>query len=343
MSDKIKKFIDCYIPVTTCNLRCHYCYITQQHQFENEIPKFPYSAEFMAKALSKKRLGGTCCINFCGGGETLLPREMTPIIEAFLKEGHYIMVVTNGTVSARFDEIIQLDKELLKRLFFKFSFQYLELKRTNQMDAFFDNIRKIRNAGCSFSLEITPNDEIIPLVDEIKETALKNVGALPHITVARDNTKAELPILTNLSKKEYEEFWGQFNSEMFRYKLSVFNKKRKEFCYAGAWSYYLNLLTGDLRQCYMGKVLQNIYEDVNAPIIEKPIGCKCQESHCYNAHAWLTWGDIPEHKAPTYLAMRDRIDNNGEHWVKEPIQSFFQSKLVETNKPFNLLKKLTYR
>ncbi len=111
--DKIKRFIDCYVPVTTCNLRCHYCYITQQRKFDAKLPEFKYSAEHVAKALSKERLGGACCINFCGGGETLLPPEMIGIIRKLLEEGHYVMVVTNGTMSKRFDEIAHNDNRQL--------------------------------------------------------------------------------------------------------------------------------------------------------------------------------------------------------------------------------------
>ena len=57
--DKIKRYIDCYIPVTTCTLRCPYCYITQHRLFEGPLPKFKYSPEHVRKALSKERLGGT--------------------------------------------------------------------------------------------------------------------------------------------------------------------------------------------------------------------------------------------------------------------------------------------
>ena len=56
----------------------------------------------MRKALSKERLGGICLINFCGGGETLLPPEIVKYIRVLLEEGHYIMIVTNATVSKRF-------------------------------------------------------------------------------------------------------------------------------------------------------------------------------------------------------------------------------------------------
>ena len=342
MTDKIKKFIDTIVPITTCNLKCHYCYITLCKKFSDSIVPLKYSPEHIANALSQKRLGGICCINFCGAGETLLQPEMPKLIEEILKQGHYVMVVTNGTYTKAFEEIAKINSDLLKRLFFKFSFQYLELKRLNMVDKFFANIRRIDECGCSFSLEITPNDELIPYIDEVKTISLNNLGALPHVSVARDSRKEELPILTKYDKNTYKKIWIQFQSKMFEYKLSVFNKKRKEFCYAGAWSYFLDIGTGILKQCYCGEPLQNIFEDTESPIISEPVGYSCPEPHCFNAHAWLTWGDIPEHKAPTYLEMRDRKTCNGMTWVKEPIKSFFQTKLKDHNKEMNMLTKFKH-
>lgn len=56
--DKIVKFIDCYIATETCNLRCKYCYITQQRKFNNRLAEFTHTPEEIRKALSKKRFGG---------------------------------------------------------------------------------------------------------------------------------------------------------------------------------------------------------------------------------------------------------------------------------------------
>lgn len=108
---KMKMFIDTYVPVTTCNLRCHYCYITQRKLFKNELPEFKYSSDAVKKAVSKKRLGGVCHFNICGGGETLLPPQMTAYIRAILEQGHYVMVITNGVVTKRFDEIILFPRD----------------------------------------------------------------------------------------------------------------------------------------------------------------------------------------------------------------------------------------
>ena len=339
----MKRFIDVKVPVETCNLRCHYCYIAQQHRFDKKLPKFKYSPEYIRKALSVDRLGGKAHINMCGGGETLLPKEMPQIICELLKEGHYIFVVTNGSVFKRFDEILEIvPSSLLCHLGFKFSFHYLELKRLNLIDKYFENIRKVWNAGCSFSLELTPTDELIPLIPEIKDVCMKNVGALCHISVARDDRKVTVPILTKLSRDEYLKIWGEFDSPFFDFKMSTFNVKRREFCYAGAWSGYLNLGTGDMCQCYSGRT-QNIYTDISKPIDFKHcVGTNCKEAHCFNSHAFLTVGLIPELETPVYAAMRNRITADGREWLSPEMKEFLNHQLKEENTLYTAKEKKLY-
>ena len=83
-----------------------------------------------------------------------------------LAEGHYIQIVTNGTITKRFHEISTWESELTLHLFFKFSFHYMELKKRNCLEKFFDNVQLMRNKGCSISLELMPHDELIPYADE---------------------------------------------------------------------------------------------------------------------------------------------------------------------------------
>lgn len=331
MPDKIVKFIECGIPVTTCNFKCHYCYITQMKRWADKLPVFKYTPAHIAKALSKKRMGGTCLLNMCGGGETLLPPEMTDIIRCCLAEGHYVSVVTNGTVSKRIDEIVALPKDLLKRLFFKFSFQYLELKRTRLMEKFFDNVRKVKQAGCAFTVELTTNDEVVPFIDDIKKTCMENLGALCHLTIARDDSAPGIPRLSKYTEDEARQIWGSFESSLFDFKLPMFGQKRTEFCYAGAWSYVLDFGTGWLYPCYGVKPIQNIFEDLDSPIISRPIGHKCPYAHCFNNHSFLCLGDIPEFSAPTYAALRDRVCADGTTWLNDEFRAFFSSKLYDTN------------
>ena len=337
--DKIKRFIDCYIPTETCNFRCHYCYITQNRKFNNKVAKFNYTPEYIAKALSKERLGGVCLINFCAGGETLIAEEVIDIIKALLVEGHYVMVVTNGSLTKRFEKLAKFPKELLSHLFFKFSFHYQELLRLKLLDTYFNNVKMMQKAGASFTIEITPNDELEKYIDEIKKVMMEKIGALPHLTIGRKDSD-DIPPLTEHKFEDYLKIWKTFESELMDFKKEIFGKRRKEFCYAGEWSFYLNLVTGDISQCYCGIKIDNVYKNIDRPIKFLPIGCNCKQPHCYNGHAFLTLGNIPNLITPTYDKLRNRIQTNGEEWLKPEMKAIMSSKLVESNEEYSDTDKL---
>lgn len=339
--DKIKRYIECHVPVTTCTLRCSYCYITQHRLFEGPLPEFRYSPEHVRKALSKERLGGTCLINLCGAGETLLAKEVVEYARAFLEEGHYVMIVTNGTISKRFDDIASFPAHLNKHLFFKFSYHYLEFKQRGLFDVFFNNIRKVRDAGCSFTLELTPSDDMVPYIDEIKQRAIAELGAPNHVTIARDErTKNRLPMLTRLSRQDYIDTWKTFDSALFDYKLTIFGHKRREFCYAGDWSFCVNLATGKMKQCYRSYYRTDIFRDISRPIPFRAIGNCCKEQHCYNGHSLIVLGDIPQLSTPTYAELRNRQSLDGSEWLRPEMKSFMSSKLKESNTEYTLWKKI---
>lgn len=338
--DKIKRFIDFYVPVTSCTFRCHYCYITQHRLFSSGLPELKYTAEQVRQGLSLKRMGGPCLINLCGGGETLLPPLVIDYIRVLLEEGHYVMVVTNASLSKRIEQLSALPAELQKRLFYKFSYHYMELKKRNLVEKFFANVKMASDAGASFTLEATPSDELIPYIDEMKEEALKHVGAVNHVTVARNEAATgNLPILTSFSNDEYKKIWSSFKSEFFDFKYSIFGKKRKEFCYAGDWSFVLNVGTDMMAQCYCSYYMQNILDDPTKPIKFLAVGNNCNQYHCYNGHAFLCLGDIPELDTPTYATIRNRQCVDGTEWLKPEMKSFMSTKLCESNELYSSSKK----
>ncbi len=220
----MKRYLDCYIPTENCNLRCHYCYIAQKREFNSKLAHFPHDAEYIRRALSQKRMGGACLVNLCAGGETLLAKDVLPVAKALLGEGHYVMLVTNGTITQRFEEITGWSPDLLRRLFFKFSFHYLEFKRLDLLNVFFSNVKRMQKAGCSFTVEITPSDELIPYIDEVIACSQKELGALPHVTIARDDRTDGIEALTALSWEEYQKIWGVFQSELFDFKTEIFSQ-----------------------------------------------------------------------------------------------------------------------
>lgn len=338
--DKLKRYIDCIVPIEGCTLRCHYCYITQHRKFNNNKAVFKYSPQQVKQATTKERLGGTCLINLCGGGETLIPEIVLEYAKAFLENDHYVMIVTNATLTPRFEVMAQWPKDLLERLFFKFSYHYLELKERELLDRFFSNIKMMRDAGASFTVEVTPSDELIPYVDECIQRCIDELGAKPHCTVARDERQPDiLPILTDMSREEYKKFWGEkFDSKLFDFKLSIFEVPRKEFCYAGVWSNHFVLGSGMLKQCYTTLVGQDIVKDPTAPIKIPALG-RCQELHCYNGHSWIALGDIPELSSPTYTEMRNRICADGSEWMKEKFKTFVSQRTCDNNKHYGFLKR----
>jgi exopolysaccharide biosynthesis predicted pyruvyltransferase EpsI/glycosyltransferase involved in cell wall biosynthesis/peptidoglycan/xylan/chitin deacetylase (PgdA/CDA1 family)/pyruvate-formate lyase-activating enzyme len=288
IKDVFKKYIEVHVPVTACNFRCAYCYVGQvQDQNHGVLPQWRYSPETVARALNPERLGGVCEVWLCGAGETLLPPEMPAYIKALLATGHFVGVVSNMSLSPRLAEILTAPAEHLERLFFKCSFHYHELQRKNLLQEFSDNIAKVRAAGCSVTVEITPSDEMIPDIEEIKAFSLAHFGALPQITIARDelhrqHNRDELPRYTHLSLAEYAKVWGQFHSELFDFKSAIFEKKITDFCYAGEWRYWLNLGNGNLFRCgECSERLQNIFTNNNAPLAVSSVGTECSEPHCF--------------------------------------------------------------
>lgn len=79
----------------------------------------------------------------------------------------------------------------------------------------------MRKAGCSFTLEVTPNDELIPHIDELRAEAKKYVGADCHVTIARDDAKPDIPIYSALPEEEFYKTWEQFDSNLFTFKKTI--------------------------------------------------------------------------------------------------------------------------
>lgn len=337
----MKRFIDIHIPVTYCNLECHYCYVAASNARNSKPIKFNYSAQEIGKALSKERLGGVCHLNMCGLGETLIPPEVIDITRELLAQGHYIMIVTNGTLTKRFEAFAQFPEEYKKRLGFKLSFHYLEFKRKNLLETFYANAELIKKAGMSFSVEMTPSDELEPYIEEVKSECMKHFGALCHLTIPRDESQEGYKLLSRHSMEEFAAIWGQFDSQMFNFKLSTWEQKRKEYCYAGAWSGLLDIGTGELVACYGSRIVQNIFTDMNKPIDWVAVGHRCPLDHCYNGHSLLALGTIPEIDTCRYCDERDRVNaNDGTHWLTNEMYEFLGHRLGDYNEPLSEAEKL---
>lgn len=338
--EKIKCFIECLLPVTACNLKCSYCYIIQRDKRKLEVPELDYSPQLIGQALSKKRFGGICYFSICGAGETLIPEDTIPIVEEILKQGHFVNITTNGTLNKKFDEILRIDRDLLKKLNISFSLHYLELKRLNKLEDFFENINKMKNNNVSFVLQLNLCDEYMPYIDEIKALCIEKVGAYPQVAATRkeEDKLNKIELLTDKTIEEYVDQGKKFNSPLFDFTMKNFNIKRKEFCYAGDWSFVLNLKTGKLSKCYAAPLGQDIFSNIHKPIKFEAIGKNCNSKFCFNSSHFMAFGIIPEISTPTYAQLRNRPEANW--YVSEEIKEAFNSKLNESNQEYGKLKKI---
>ncbi|MDD2971663.1 MAG: radical SAM protein [Lachnospiraceae bacterium] len=340
MQSEISKLILLYIPTSICNNRCEYCFINHTDSWNEEKEKFKYSVDQMLLSLTRERLSGTCLINLTAKGETLLYKDLIPLVEGLLKEGHYVEIITNGSVKKVIDKFLAFPVSYQERLFFKISYHYKEMLGKKKEEDFWENVKRIKESSCSFSLELMPYDSLNECVDNIINQCIKHVGALCHATVGRDDGNKQKTLLTNLSRKDYEKIWGKLDSPMFKLKMDLFGVKRKEFCYAGKWSIIIDLASGKAGQCYGRPFSQNVFEDPSKPIQFFPVGYTCLQPFCFNGHSHVALGMLPDVNAPTYAQIRNRKCNDGSEFLKPKCKDFFSQKIYNNNKQYTSMEKI---
>lgn len=338
---KIKRLINFALPVTVCNMRCPYCYVTQVGWNTNDIGQLDYPPEHIQRCLTKERLGGICHVNICGSGETLLAPYAVDLAQRMLENGHYVSIVTNGTVTKGIEELCLLPEEYRERLFFKFSIHYLELKKKDLLKLFFDNVRKAQSSDCAFSIELGAADEYVPYVEEIKAVCMEAVGAYPHVIELRKQYDLEAySRLTALPLERHQNAFKPLHTEMLDFQQQHWGEKRREFCYAGEWVMQLDVGTGWFLPCFIGgKPMQNIFENPDEPIRFVAIGENCPWQHCYSSYILLTSGMVPALETPYYAEFRDCVDTGGHHWLTPKVAEFFSSKCSEANEEYSETKK----
>lgn len=330
LKNKIARYVECYITKQTCNMHCSYCFVTQHDTIGQKVIKLKHSPQFIAKSLSPERLGGRCLISICANGEPLIDREIVKLIDLLLMEGHYVYLITNGTITSSMRELERIPRDRLSHLFIRFSFHYYELKRLGLLKVFFENIKRFHKMGGSFSILLVGSEDYIEDIETIKALCISEVGALPQIDFIRDETdhqSNEFKILTKKRPADYLEIWKDFDSKYMEARGLWSGDPKKVKCWAGNKVTHLNLMTGELFRCPSGRKIDNIYTDISEDIhfLAEPECCPL--SHCACAPGFNAFGLRPElNDAPTFYELMNRETDQGDNWIQTDAKDFFSSK-----------------
>lgn len=291
----------------------------------------------MREAFTIDKCGGPCFFSFCGAGETLFHPELQNLVKELLLEGHYINITTNGTYTEGINSIVEaISVKELKRLLFSFSLHYLELKCKNLLSDFRENVLRVKNAGCSILVQLNLYDGYIPYLEEIKQWCIDSFGAPPQVAATRLEEDA-IKLHTQLSVESYTELGRSFSSPLFDFTMQNFNKPIHEFCYAGNWTFVVNLERGTIKPCYCNGEetdITNLKEAQNTP----PVGISCRNVYCINSSHFLSLGAVPSiYKDVTYSGLRDRQE---VAWFNPEMKSELGRKLIESNSEYSIIKKM---
>ncbi len=328
--NKIARYIECYINEQACNLRCGYCYVGQHDTIAKKVIKLKHSPEFIARSLSAERLGGRCLISICANGEPLISSDMVNLMELLLREGHYLYVISNGTITKALERLEKLPRTLISHLFIRFSFHYFELKRLNLLGQYFENIKRFHNSGGSYTVFLVGSEDYITEIDKIKSLCMENLGALPHVDYVRDESEqknAGLKLKTDQDKASYVQIWESFDSEFLRCREKL-DGIPGGMCHAGNQAVHLDLMTGTMSRCPRGRVIDHIYENIHRKILFLESPEPCPLPFCICAPVFYSFGLKPDRTdLPTFYELWNRDTQDKGPWIQEEAKEFFSSRL----------------
>lgn len=237
-----------------------------------------------------------------GSAETLLVEPIIPFVHGLLGYGHIVTIVTNATLTERIKELVNVREEYRKNLIVKASLHYLELKKRNLLNVYFDNLKYIIESGVSCYPFITISEEYLPYIDEISENCQAFLGIKPQCSPCIEvndsdsiwyHSRFKPEITDELLKKLDNAFDTRIFSEIVKNREL---NPQEHFCYAGLWSFGVDFATGKMSKCHNVPLEKNFYEDKELELKE-PIACSCGIESCCLQYNFFAEGLIPDYNS----------------------------------------------
>ena len=330
--ETIKRYIEASVRTGGCNLECSYCYLRQAN-FDLSVRKekiFDYPLETILKACSVERIG-VSLFNIVGTGETLFPLEVLDLVVGLIDDGHYISLVTNGTIVVRIKELVNRLKASNKQdhIVFLLSMHYTEMKKKKLLNQFFETVNYLQEENISFSVRMILGEDTLEASEEIRELCMDKMGTYPQVAIARkDNPDGTFGIDADCPVDKYYSIGDKYDSKLFELDKEAFRHKRKEFCYAGKYLFRLDFSTGRYSKCLSNLEYDyNFFENIDRPPVLEPVGHMCDRPYCSCCN-FLAWGVIREERKYTSEEIYNRRE---KEWLKYPIYEIMQQDIVAEN------------
>ena len=186
----------------------------------------------------------------------------------------------------------------------------------------------MKNAGCSVVSNMVLDDAYLPYIEEIKEVTKLNIGAYPQISFPKKHNKNSNWTALTKDEDAIKKVGADFNSNYLDFTEKYYNYDRKQFCYAGKWSFTLELTTGEIARCYNYRPHQNIFKNTNSKILLYPIGNTCNCPAC-GGGLFLPQGVVPSLRTPSYIQVKNRPEAN---WYNNDFLQFLNQQLISNNR-----------
>lgn len=272
-----------------------------------------------------------------GSAETLIPEETIDFVKGLIHKGHVVTVVTNAALTDRIHSLLEAPEEDLKNLVIKGSLHYTELKKRNLLDTYFDNLRSVINHGASAYPFLVIGNEYLPYLEEIRDLCVNRLGCVPLVTpcfAMRDEldlkhgTVPDPPVTAELKSRVERLFHSRLYEECVRYtKIDP----QETFCYAGLWSFGVNMGDGRIYKCHSSTTDRNFFEDLSLPaeeLLKEPVACSCGIANCALQYDFFSYNLMPDEKGK--YGYGDLIYQKGV--VREEIRDRLNADFSQENK-----------
>ncbi len=279
-----------------CNLKCEYCFYTEEYSSKAHPDVGKYDPEYIAECFNGT---GKTWLLYLNGGEPFLYPHFDELLK-ILCRNHYISLNTNLTTHNLFEFVNNIPVERIRMINASFHVTELE-KRKNGIEKFIENFLLLQHAGFNIILSYITYPPFFSRIEkdlnELKSKGLKNVGVKPFI--GPYNGKFYPEAYTNEEKTLIRKnSLIPIEIEVSENKVSFYGR----YCSSGQTSFFMDCSGNIFRCASLKRRYGNLFSGkYSVDKFVKP--CPIKMCGC----PWAAVIGLKDKRAPNFLILIERI------------------------------------